>query len=176
MQDDFILIPDFRSVTDMVFDQWCKDQEEKPLSLNSTLSAALNKCPGPWLNGICQQLGLPPKGAKKKKVQAIVAHLKDPDHLAAAVAGLPEETHEALKMILEQGGWIKIGTLTRRFGTCDADGWFWAKQPPPSTLGQARVHGLLFIGKAGIGGRNYSVAVVPKDLRTELAENLGCAT
>jgi len=32
-----------------------------------------------------------------------------------------------------------------------------------------RVHGLLFVGKTGIGGRIYKVAVVPKDIREGLA-------
>jgi hypothetical protein len=35
-----------------------------------------------------------------------------------------------------------------------------------------RVHGLLFVGKAGIGGRMYKVAVVPKDIRKQLMEIL----
>lgn len=32
--------------------------------------------------------------------------------------------------------------------------------------------GLLFVGKSGIGGKNYKVAVVPKDIREELEEML----
>jgi hypothetical protein len=169
-------VPDIRSFTDVFLDQWRKEQEGKPLSLNSTLSAALNKCPGLWMNGICRQLGLSTKGGQKTKVQAIVAHLTDSTKLAAVVAGLPEETREALGVVLEQGGWVKIGTLTRRFGPCDGDGWFWGENPPTSTLGQARVRGLLFIGKAGIGGRNHTVAVVPKELREGLAELLRSET
>jgi hypothetical protein len=35
-----------------------------------------------------------------------------------------------------------------------------------------RVHGLLFIGKTGIGGRMYKVAVVPKDIRKRLEDML----
>jgi len=35
-----------------------------------------------------------------------------------------------------------------------------------------RVHGLLFVGKAGIDGRNYKVAVVPKEIRKQLIEIL----
>jgi len=46
------------------------------------------------------------------------------------------------------------------------------KLPPKSTVGILRLHALLFVGKAGIDGRNYEVAVVPKDIRKQLAELL----
>lgn len=171
MSDDWIFIPSPGMMMDYISSQWRKEQEEKPLTLNSTLSAALNKCPSHWIDGICIQLGLDPKALRKKKVkvQAIVAHLSDPEKLRAAVESLPEQSREALAYVLKQGGWVKIGPLTRQFGNMDDVGWFWAdREPPTSSLGQLRVHGLLFVGKAGIKGRNYTVAVVPKELRKPL--------
>jgi len=154
---------------------WRKEQENKPITLNSKLSAALNKCPSPWINGICKQLGLDPKAlrAKKRKVAAIQAHLADLVKLGRVVQPLPAASRQALSYVLEQGGWVKLGQLTRRFGTMDDVGWFWGEDDPPvSPLGQLRVRGLLFVGKAGFKGRNYGVAVVPKDLREPLGDLL----
>jgi len=103
----------------------------------------------------------------------VVGHLTDPQKLRAVLESLPPESREALDYVLAKGGWVKIGPLTRRFGAQDDVGWFWSEtEPPTSTLGRLRVRGLLFVGKAGIGGRNYTVAVIPKELREPLAELL----
>lgn len=172
-QDD--LIPFLFVSPDMIMERitrdWREEQENKPITLNSRLSATLNKCPSPWINGICKQLGLNPKTlrAKKRKVAAIQAHLTDLSKLRQVVKALPTASRQALNYVLEQGGWVKLGQLTRRFGKMDDVGWFWGEdEPPVSPLGQLRVRGLLFVGKAGIKGRNYRVAVIPKELREPL--------
>jgi tetratricopeptide (TPR) repeat protein len=151
---------------------WRQEQENKPINLNVRLSAALNQCPSQWINGICQQLGLDPKAlrVKNKKVTAIQAHLTDPSRLRQVVKALPVDSQRALRYVLDQGGWAKLGPLTRQFGEMDDVGWFWdEEEPPTSPLGQLRVRGLLFVGKAGIEGRNYRVAVIPKELREPLS-------
>ena len=172
-QDDLI---SFLFITpDMMMDRitrgWREEQENKPITLNSRLSAALNKCPSPWINGICRQLGLNPKAlrTKRKKVAAIQAHLTDVSKLRQVVKSLPAASLQALNYVLEHGGWVKIGQLTRHFGKMDDVGWFWDEEEPPvSPLGQLRVRGLLFVGKAGLKGRSYRVAVIPKELREPL--------
>lgn len=173
-QDD---LTSLLSVTpDMLMTQltrsWRQDQENKPITLNTKLSAALNKCPSQWINGICQQLGLDSKAlrVKKKKVAAIQAHLTDLARLRQVLRALPAASQQALSYVLEQGGWVKLGPLTRKFGDMDDVGWFWDEEEPPvSPLGQLRVRGLLFVGKAGIKGRICSVAVIPKELRELLS-------
>jgi len=163
----FIPSPDM--VMDYLTRQWREEQEQKPLNLNSQLSAALNKCPAPWINGICKRLGLSTRGKQKDKVRQIVAQLTDAAQLERIVRALPRDSQEALAFVVAEGGWVKIGQLTRQFGASGEDGWFWEERPPTSLLGQLRGRGLLFIGKAGIDGRNYTVAVVPKELREPLA-------
>jgi hypothetical protein len=173
--DDWLFITSPGMMLDYMTKQWREEQEGKPITLNSTLSAALNKCPVQWIDGICLCVGLDPKAQRKKKdrVKAVVSHLGDPDVLRAVVTSLSEQGQHALAFLLEKGGWVKIGSLTRKFGTMDDVGWFWdEKEPPTSPLGQLRVRGLLFVGKAGISGRNYTVAVVPRDLREPLRESL----
>lgn len=171
--DLLLITPDI--MMDYLTSGWRKEQESKPININTKLSAALNKCPAHWVNGICINLGLDPKSLRKRraKVQAVVGHLTDPQKLRAVLESLPPESREALDYVLAKGGWVKIGPLTRRFGAQDDVGWFWSEtEPPTSTLGRLRVRGLLFVGKAGIGGRNYTVAVIPKELREPLAELL----
>ncbi len=58
------------------------------------------------------------------------------------------------------------------FGGEEEDSYWWKTEPPISTIGILRLHVLLFVGKAEIGGRMYRVAVVPKDIREELVEML----
>ncbi|MCD6290366.1 MAG: hypothetical protein J7M34_07675 [Anaerolineae bacterium] len=174
MEEDFPFLMDPDLLMGYVTDRWRKEQEEKPISIHSKLSAALNKSPAPWVNAACQALGLDTKTLRnrKAKTRALVAHLTDPEKLKAAVHGLSTEAREALRMVMEAGGWMKVGPLYRRFGDCEGDGWFWEEEPPESVLGELRTRALLFIGKAPIGSRSYRVAVVPKELRPLLTETL----
>lgn len=168
----FLLNPD--ALMSYVTEQWRKEQEEKPININSRLSAALNKLPAHWINAACQAVGLDAKALRqrKAKTQALVAHLTDPAKLRGVVSRLSPQAREALRVLLDAGGWMKVGPLYRRFGDCEGDGWFWTDNPPTSTLGQLRLHALLFMGKAPVGSRSYRVAVVPKELRPLLADIL----
>ncbi len=169
--DDWLFILSPGLMMDRLTRRWREDQENKPITLNTLLPAALNKCPVQWIDGICLNLGLDPKEQRKKKdrVHAVASHLSDREELRAVVDSLSEQGQQALVYVLEKGGWLKIGSLTRQFGTMDDVGWYWdEEQPPISPLGQLRVRGLLFVGKAGIKGRNYTVAVVPSELRESL--------
>ena len=163
------LIVDPNALTEYMFDQWREDAEEKPINLNTTLSAALNKSLWQMVDAACIASGLPSKGQRKQKVAALVARLTDANHLTQLVAGLTPRGREILRRVLAKDGWLRINELTREFGTEDGDGLFWNEHPPKSHIGQVRARGLLFVGKAGIGGRNYKVAVIPKELREPLA-------
>jgi len=166
-----IINPD--AMFDYIQSEWAEEAEAKLTNINTRLTAALNKCPAHWVNGIAQQLGLSTKGKRKDKVAAIKSVLSDPQELRAVVEALPDASREALRYVLEKGGWVKYGQIKRRWGGEDEDSFFWADRPPTSTIGQLRVSGLLFVGKTNIGGRNYKVAIVPKDLRQPLMEILG---
>jgi tetratricopeptide (TPR) repeat protein len=150
---------------------WRKDLEAKSIDMDIKLQVALAKCPWQWIDGMAVHLGYSRKGKKKDKMAAIAAHLLNKDKLQAVVAGLPSQGRDALVLTLKNG-WIKYGDLTRRFGTEEGDGWWWADDPPTSILGQVRLAGLLFVGTVAINGRNYRVAVVPVELRPLLAEIL----
>ena len=49
------------------------------------------------------------------------------------------------------------------------DGWFWEEEPPTSTLGRLRVHGLVFVGDRSEKGRNHRTVVIPEDLRETIS-------
>jgi len=172
----FGLIMDPHALMGYVEQQWRKEQESKLLNLKTTITAALNKCPSQWVNGICIRLGLDTGGKKKDRVMKIAAHLKDPHNLRALLDSLPQASQDALAFVVAEGGWVKYGRLSQRFGDESGDGWWWSEgQAPTSTVGRLRGAGLLFVGKAGLGERNYKAAVVPKELRPLLAELLNIA-
>ena len=170
LQDAFAgpFIVDPMAFSDYVIDQMREDAEEKPINLSTTLSAALNKSLWQIVDAACIASGLPHKGPRKQKVAALTARLMDASHLAQLVTGLSPQGRAILQRTLDAGGWIKVGELTREFGSQDGDGLFWNERPPKSHIGQVRARGLLFVGKAGISGRNFKIAVIPKELREPL--------
>lgn len=159
-----------RYLMNQLLDEWREDVEAKPIRLNTTLQAALNKQPSVWIEAISQALGLTDATTKKERVKAIVAQLPRRGTLREIVEHLPFESRQALQCVMERGGWVEYNQLTRQFGSEEGDGWFWNEQPPTSVLGVLRLHGLLFVGQANIKGRRWKVAVIPKDLRPVLTE------
>lgn len=151
---------------------WRKQIEARPLLTDTTLYGALCKCPSPWLNGVSACLGIPKVHGRKEKAQMIASCLQDNNCLEETISSLPKVSRRALIFILRTGGWMKYTPLCRRFGGETGDGWWWDERLPHSPLGQLRVRGLLFVGKAPLGPRYYKVAVVPAELRQALYELL----
>lgn len=78
-----------------------------------------------------------------------------------------------LSLLLEKdGGPVPTGSLTRRFGSEDDDGWFWNETPPTSVMGRLRLYGLAFIGRTAVDGRLVRSMVIPKELRPLLLRML----
>lgn len=154
---------------DMMTSSMSKDEDSKPITLNITISAGLNKFRNSRINAVSKALGISTKHVKKDKIDQIVSRLTT--ELDEVIEKLPPESREALKLVMDDGGWVKYNKLSSEYGE-ENDSYFWETEPPASTVGVFRVHGLLFIGKAGIGGRMYKVAVVPKDIRKRLEELL----
>ena len=104
----FILSPGM--TMDRLTCRWREDQENKPITLNSTVPAALNKCPVQWIDGICLNTGLDPKEQRKKKdeVQAVSSHSSDRDELRAVVGSLSEQGQQALIYLLDRGAGSRL--------------------------------------------------------------------
>lgn len=151
---------------DVVTSSWIVDQDNKPITLNTTISAGMNKYPGSWINGVSSALGISKKEKKKDKIEKVTSKLTK--ELAQVIGKLPPESVEALRLVMKAGGWIKYNQLSKKFGE-ENDSYFWDTEPPRSTVGLLRLHALLFIGRANINGKRYLVAVVPREIREELA-------
>ncbi len=163
-------IPPPSRMMNYITDSWRKEQESKPINLNTTISAGLNKFPMYWINGVAKALGISTKERKKEKMEKIISKLST--QLEEVIGKFTPEAHEALKLVIEAGGWVRYNQLSKKFGGEEEDSYWWETEPPKSAIGVLRLHALLFVGKAGIGGRMYKVAVVPKDVREELEEIL----
>jgi hypothetical protein len=150
---------------DMMTSSMSKDEDSKPITLNLTISAGLNKFKNTRINGVSKALGISTKDVKKDKIDQIINRLTT--ELDKVLEKLPPKSTDALKLVMDEGGWVKYNKLSKEYGE-ENDSYFWETEPPTSTVGVLRVHGLLFVGKTGIGGRMYKVAVVPKDIRKEL--------
>lgn len=146
-----------------------QDEDSKPITLNITISAGLNKFKNTRINGVSKALGISTKDTKKDKIDQIISRLTT--ELDEVIEKLPPKSREAIKLVMDEGGWVKYNKLSSEYGE-ENNSYFWETEPPTSTVGVLRLHGLLFVGKAGIGGRNYKISVVPKDIRKQLMEIL----
>ncbi|MDP2846046.1 MAG: hypothetical protein Q8N79_08270, partial [Candidatus Methanoperedens sp.] len=154
---------------DMMTSSMSKDEDSKPITLNIMISAGLNKFKISRINAVSKTLGISKKDVKKDKIDQIVSRLTT--ELDEVIEKLPPESIEALKFVMDEGGWVKYNKLSNEYGE-ENDSYFWETEPPTSTVGVLRLHGLLFVGKTGIDGRMYKVAVVPKDIREVLGKIL----
>lgn len=114
------------------------------------------------MDGICKALGIAVQGEKREKVKMIV-ETRQSREIQAILEKLPPRCKEALKLVLEKGGWVKYSQLASRFD--DEITYGWDEDPPKSTIGIIRLHALLLVGRMGISGRMYKIAVVPSELQ-----------
>jgi hypothetical protein len=165
-------------------ENWRVEEENKAISVDVSLSAALNRTPTKWLDAACRANRVATRGIRRDRrarIAALVTALTTPDDLAQSVIDLPAHARAALRRVIDSGGWTRLSELTRDFGGMDGDGWFWDEDPPTSNLGELRRRGLLFIGRAALtkagkpGKRQLKVAVVPHDLRELLTSILSDA-
>jgi len=84
------------------------------------------------------------------------------------VDALSPEERDLLAYLLESDGRTSVGNVTRRYGSDEGDGWFWDEEPPTSTLGRVRLHGLAFVGIDASSGRRMRTVLVPRELRDML--------
>ncbi len=152
---------------------WAEDAESILVSDNTRLSAAMNKYPWQWVDGICKALGIDTKGMKKReKVSRAVSKLESgyAKELLKDRKKVPERSLEALRRLVENGFVTKYGSLSREFTT--EVGFWWNDQPPKSEVGLLRLHGLVVVGKMPMRGRLFRVALIPVDLRQIIVEFL----
>jgi hypothetical protein len=134
------------------------------ISPHTKLTAILNKCPASWVDGMCQEFSIT-KRVKNEKVKAI--ENKVLSDLNDLISTLSEDSKKALKLILDNGGFVKYGKLK---GFDDEVGLWWSEHPPTSSIGILRLCGLIVVGKMPFGGRLYKVALIPNIIQEKLKE------
>ncbi|QXJ35327.1 hypothetical protein [Saccharolobus shibatae] len=140
-----------------------KEIESANVTERTTLKQCLAKYPATWINEICDALNI--KGrVKKEKIDKIAeVYLKETEKI---LEKLPDEALEILRVVLNKGGVIKYGELSRKF--MDDTTYFYHNNKTP--LGILRFYCIIFVGKMNIRGKNYRVAIIPSDLREKLKE------
>jgi len=154
---------------------WKVEQDQRPLAPQLRLATLLKGIPAIWLEAVCVALGIEPKDYRNRtgRERAVARVVSDPGRLRRIVRDLlsaPER--ELLAVLLEKGGQVASGAVTRRFGSDDEDGWFWNEEPPTSILGRVRLHGLAFVGRLAASGRMVRTVAIPREVREPLAAAL----
>ncbi len=139
------------------------DAEKITLHPRSKMTAIYNKYPSQWVNGTCNRLGLSTKGKKNIKVKEIASKVSS--DLASILESIPDKSREALKLVLDNGGYVKYGKLK---SYDDELIFWWEEEPPTSTIGLLRLNALLAVGKMPMSGRMFRVALIPVDIRDDL--------
>lgn len=149
-----------------------REVEEKPLPIDVPLSRGLKNMPVHWLEAALLSCGIEPARLRREKEKQLRGFLSTRENLARMVQSLGEKERGLLEYLLERGGFSRLNAVTRRFGSLEGDGFFWAEKPPSPPLGVLWSRALVLVGKAVLGGRNCRVAVIPADLRPLLREVL----
>jgi len=146
--------------------------EEKPLPADATLARGLKNMPSHWLEGTCLVYDLEPARCRREREEQLKDFLARYDNLEEAVQELDEEERELLKYLLQRGGWSRLNSVTRKFGTTEGDGFFWGEYDPESSLGILWSQALVMVGRATVEGRCCKIATIPLELRPPLGKIL----
>lgn len=172
-EDNFFLLPDTETLVHQFAEGQRQKIEEKPLSVNASLSRGLKNMPAHWLEGACEMYGLEPARRRREREEQLKDFLSRRGNLEKAVKELDEEERELLKYLLQRGGWSRLNAVTRKFGSLDGDGFFWQEIEPETPLGVLWFCALVMVGRAKLKGQRCKIATVPLELREPLGEILG---
>jgi tetratricopeptide (TPR) repeat protein len=146
--------------------------EKKAIPADSSLSRGLKNMPAQWLDGMCKVYNLKPVKRRREREKQLYDYLIEPKNLKKAVSKLEMEQKKLLKYLLERGGWSRLNTLTRKFGSMKGDGFFWSEQPPTSPLAVLWSKALIMIGRSKLKGQSCKIATIPVELRQTLKKLL----
>jgi len=155
-------------ITDQIFQDMHEEASSKPLKLNTTLRAGLNKLPAQWVEATAIFYKRSRQRTNRDRIKDLSTYLTADSNLGSIVSQLDENEKRALRLILANDGWIKYEKLSKEFGDESEDDYWWIDTPPSSLIGRLRLKALICVGKAPIGSRRYKVAVVPVELRQKL--------
>jgi tetratricopeptide (TPR) repeat protein len=146
--------------------------EHKRLSPDSALLRGLKNMPSIWLDAICSFFELEPARYRKDREKQIAKFLSTPGGVYLAVQKLSDEEQELLRYVLDSGGWVRIGNVTRKFGSMEGDAYFWPEEEPETTLARLWRTALVMVGTTTIGKQNVRIVTVPADIRESVRDIL----
>ncbi|RPH99378.1 MAG: DUF1841 family protein [Calditrichaeota bacterium] len=146
-----------------------RDASSLPVRPQASLLTLLSNLPIDWLDAALQFWKLPEIHLKRDKIKALYAFLTHADHLPMIFRRLQVREKEALKVILDEKGWMAYDRLAALYGSEDGDAYWWSKEPPQSLIGSLRLKGLLFIGRTTVDSKTVKIAVIAKQHRPLLS-------
>lgn len=149
--------------------QFQADASSKPIKTTLKLKAALSKLPTEWIDAMARGWERSEKPTRREREQDLLDFLLSEECYLQLTAALPPEERAALKMVLDHGGYLLYGKLSKAFGEETDDNYWWTEHPPRSVIGRLRYKGMLFVGKAPLKSRIMKIAVIPKELQPVLA-------
>lgn len=149
-----------------------KDVEQKTIKVDVSLTKGIKNMPAEWVEGACKAYGLEPSRRRSQKEKQLCSYLSVKENLKKAVEQLGESEIQVLKYLLRKGGWSRLNAVTRKFGSMDGDGYYWAEKPPKSPLGVLWSRALVMVGRANLEGKKCKIVVIPLELRQLLREIL----
>lgn len=153
--------------------RWREKEDEKGISKDAHLKIELSKLPPNWIQAIYRELGYIEKMSKDEQILYVTYILSNPKLLEKILMQLSRSSLFILKYLLSKGGWATFQSLSRQANTDESgDSWWWIDEPPSSPLGQLRVRGLVFVGRAPVKNKLYKIAVIPRELRELLKKIL----
>ncbi len=147
-----------------------EDIEERKLTVDPSMVRGLRNMPAEWVRAACAFWKVDYK-TRKEGEAALVAAVTSPAAVRRAVLQLTPEERELLVYLLQRGGWARMYTVVRRFGSMDGDGLL-VDEPPRSAAGKLWLKGLIFVGRAVVKNRKEKIATIAVELREMLSEVL----
>lgn len=132
-----------------------------PLTPEMTLESCLNQLTNETLAAMCRFWKTYGSGKKPALVNALTANILNTDIFSETMQELSEKEREALKSILEAGGWRPWQEFTAQFGDDWDESPWWKYHDPESVPGRLKLAGLLYAGTLD----QQQVAFIPVDAR-----------
>jgi tetratricopeptide (TPR) repeat protein len=139
-----------------------------PLTEQVDLKTCLSKQTNDTLSATCRFWRTKEYGKKHEMVARLAARILDVEIWDEIFEALKESEREALKWVLDGGGWRPWAEFTEKFGNDMDESPHWRYDDPESIPGRLKWAGLLFVGKLD----GQEVAFIPADLRPLLKKVL----
>lgn len=132
-----------------------------PLTAEMTLEACLGNLTNETLSAMCRFWETYGTGKKPALVDALKASILDAEIFDEITQELTDKEREALKTVIEAGGWRPWQEFTAQFGDDWDESPGWKYYDPESVPGRLKLAGLLYAGTLG----GQQAAYIPVDIR-----------